>query len=217
MYGTNFIDSDNTAYFCNPASTSNLVGLTVANTITGAVSGNAGSVTINYNNDSNSTYQMLWGSGNNVYGTAGVYLNPSSDAIYASLFYDGNNTNYFIDPSSLSNIYSIKSYQYFGQTTTVTAAATTTISTYFTLTQLTMSASITSLTFSLIQTSLSHFWTVVTVGNGTAYSITWPAAVKWPGGTAPTITSTNGKRDIYQFFSYDSGTTIYAIIVGQNL
>jgi len=42
MYGTNFIDSDNTAYFCNPASTSNLVGLTVANTITGSITGNAG-------------------------------------------------------------------------------------------------------------------------------------------------------------------------------
>jgi hypothetical protein len=44
MYGTNFIDSDNTAYFCNPASTSNLVGLTVANTITGNISGTAGSI-----------------------------------------------------------------------------------------------------------------------------------------------------------------------------
>jgi hypothetical protein len=41
--------------------------------------------------------------------------------------------------------------------------------------------------------------------------------VKWPGGTAPTITSTSGKRDIYQFVTYDSGANIYAIIVGQNL
>ncbi len=41
-------------------------------------------VTINYNNDSNSTYQMLWGSGNSVYGTAGIYCNPSTDIIYAS-------------------------------------------------------------------------------------------------------------------------------------
>ena len=40
-------------------------------------------VTINYSNDSNSTYQMLWGSGNSVYGTGGVYINPSSDVIYA--------------------------------------------------------------------------------------------------------------------------------------
>jgi len=60
-------------------------------------------------------------------------------------------------------------------------------------------------------------WVIVTVGGGVAYTIAWPAAVKWPGGTAPTITSASSKRDIYQFVTYDTGTTIYAIIVGQNL
>ena len=40
-------------------------------------------VTINYNNDTNSTYQLLWGSGNSVYGTSQVYVNPNSDIIYA--------------------------------------------------------------------------------------------------------------------------------------
>jgi hypothetical protein len=41
-----FYDSNNTAYYCDPTGTSNLVGLTVANTITGSVSGNAGTATI---------------------------------------------------------------------------------------------------------------------------------------------------------------------------
>jgi hypothetical protein len=40
-----FYDSDNTAYYVDPNATSNLVGLTVANTITGSVSGSAGNVT----------------------------------------------------------------------------------------------------------------------------------------------------------------------------
>ena len=217
MYGTNFIDSDNTAYFCNPASTSNLVGLTVANTITGAVSGNAGSVTINYNNDSNSTYQMLWGSGNNVYGTAGVYLNPSTDVLYANAFYDAGNTAYYLDPNSTSNLLLVKTRNTFGERIAVTAASSTTIDTQYNVTELTMSTNV-SLTLSNIQSSGTvHMWTIVTVGNGTAYSIGWPAAIKWPGGTAPTITSTNTKRDIYQFVTYDGGTNIYAIIVGQNL
>ncbi len=102
--------------------------------------------------------------------------------------------------------------------TTVTSSASTTIDTLYNLTELTMSASITTLTISNIRSSgLVHMWTIVTVGNGTGYSITWPAAIKWPGGTAPTITGTNTKRDIYQFVTYDGGTTIYAIIVGQNL
>jgi hypothetical protein len=53
-------------------------------------SGNAASVTINYNNNSNSTYQMLWGSGNGVYGTSEIYCNPSTDYLYAGSFYCGN-------------------------------------------------------------------------------------------------------------------------------
>jgi hypothetical protein len=47
-----------------------------------AQSNNSLQVTINYNNDSNSTYQMLWGSGSSVYGTAGIYCNPFTDTLY---------------------------------------------------------------------------------------------------------------------------------------
>jgi hypothetical protein len=45
MYSPIFIDSDNTSYYLNPSSTSNLVGLTVANTISGNISGNAATAT----------------------------------------------------------------------------------------------------------------------------------------------------------------------------
>jgi hypothetical protein len=47
------------------------------------IAGTSSQVTINYDNNSNSTYQLLWGSGNNVYGTTHVYVNPSTDVIYA--------------------------------------------------------------------------------------------------------------------------------------
>lgn len=53
--------------------------------------------------------------------------------------------------------------------------------------------------------------------NGTAYSVTWPASFKWPSGTAPTPTTTNGKEDVYVFFTTDAGTTWNAFISGQNL
>jgi hypothetical protein len=43
-------------------------------------------VTINYNDNSNANYQLLWGSGNNVYGTGGVYVNPADDRVYANYF-----------------------------------------------------------------------------------------------------------------------------------
>ena len=56
-----------------------------ASTATSASSATtSGQVTINYNNNSNSTYQMLWGSGNYVYGTAGIYCQPYTDSIYAT-------------------------------------------------------------------------------------------------------------------------------------
>jgi hypothetical protein len=45
VYGTQFVDSESTGFYLDPGATSNLTGLTVANTITGSVSGNAGTVT----------------------------------------------------------------------------------------------------------------------------------------------------------------------------
>jgi hypothetical protein len=44
-------------------------------------------------------------------------------------------------------------------------------------------------------------------------TVTW-TTVKWPGGTAPTVTSTASKQDIYSFFA--DGTNWYGITVGQN-
>lgn len=44
-------------------------------------------------------------------------------------------------------------------------------------------------------------------------TVTW-STVKWPGGTAPTITSTASKQDIFSFFA--DGTNWYGATVGQN-
>jgi hypothetical protein len=44
-------------------------------------------------------------------------------------------------------------------------------------------------------------------------TVTW-STVNWPGGTAPTVTSTASKQDIYSFFS--DGTSWYGVTVGQN-
>lgn len=44
-------------------------------------------------------------------------------------------------------------------------------------------------------------------------TVTW-STVAWPGGTAPTITSTASKQDIYSFFS--DGSKWYGCTVGQN-
>lgn len=44
-------------------------------------------------------------------------------------------------------------------------------------------------------------------------SVTW-STVTWPGGTAPTITGTASKQDIYSFFA--DGTNWYGGVIGQN-
>jgi len=42
--------------------------------------------------------------------------------------------------------------------------------------------------------------------NGDGSTITWPAGVKWPSGTAPTATAT---KELYAFITTDGGTTYY--------
>jgi hypothetical protein len=50
--------------------------------------------------------------------------------------------------------------------------------------------------------------------SATARTITWPASVKWPGGTAPTLTATANAVDILTFFTHDNGTTWYGFTAG---
>lgn len=61
-------------------------------------------------------------------------------------------------------------------------------------------------------TAGKSFLLMLRTGSG-SYSVTW-STVKWPGGTAPTVTSTASRMDIYSFFS--DGTNWYGTTVGQN-
>jgi hypothetical protein len=49
-------------------------------------------------------------------------------------------------------------------------------------------------------------------GSG-SYAVTW-TTVKWPGGTAPTVTTTASRMDLYSFFS--DGTNWYGVTINQN-
>lgn len=78
-------------------------------------------------------------------------------------------------------------------------------------------ANITTLTISNAPASGTAFsFTLKFNANGTAYSVTWPGSVKWPGGTAPTLTSTNGKSDVLVFLTTDGGTNWYGYVAGLN-
>lgn len=80
-----------------------------------------------------------------------------------------------------------------------------------------LNANISTLTLSNVPSTGNAFaLTLSLVANGTAYTVTWPASVKWPGGTAPTLTSANGKVDTFVLTTWDGGTTWYAFTAGQN-
>jgi hypothetical protein len=64
--------------------------------------------------------------------------------------------------------------------------------------------------------SVSSFVLILTA-DGTARNISWPSSVKWVNGTQPTLTSTNGKKDVFTFFTTDGGTSYNAFISGQNI
>ena len=82
----------------------------------------------------------------------------------------------------------------------------------------TLNANITTLTITNVQSSgkTSSFVLMLTA-DGTARTVAWPVNFQWPGGTAPTLTSTNGKEDVFTFFTVNGGTNWQAFISGQNL
>lgn len=79
-----------------------------------------------------------------------------------------------------------------------------------------LNASITTLAFTNIPASgTAYALTLSFTADGTARTVAWGAAVKWPGGTAPTLTSTSGKVDTFVLTTWDAGTTWFAFVAGQ--
>jgi len=84
--------------------------------------------------------------------------------------------------------------------------------------QASLNANITTLTISNIPASgKAASFVLVLVADGTLRTVAWPAAVKWADATAPTMTSTLNKTDVFSFLSYDGGTSWLGFIMGQNL
>ena len=81
-----------------------------------------------------------------------------------------------------------------------------------------LNANITTITLSNVQASGStSSFVLIFTADGTARTVAWPASFKWAGGVTPTLTSTNGKKDIFTIFTIDGGTTYNAIISAQNV
>jgi len=53
----------------------------------------------------------------------------------------------------------------------------------------------------------SHLVVAVKQGGSGNYSVTWPTAVTWPGGVAPTLSTRVGDVDFFHLVSYDRGVS----------
>jgi hypothetical protein len=58
---------------------------------------------------------------------------------------------------------------------------------------------------------------IVQDASASGFTVTWPSAVDWAGGTAPTLTSTANAVDQFVFYTHDGGTTWYGFVSGQDL
>lgn len=114
-----FYDRDNTAFYCDPSSTTRLSGLIVGY-------GSASSTIDMYDSDESTRYihnnsstigflgsHGSWrfrmaDDGNLVMGTYQAWL---SDQIRSGIYYEHSDTGYYCDPASTSNLYKVTAYQ----------------------------------------------------------------------------------------------------------
>lgn len=70
-------------------------------------------------------------------------------------------------------------------------------------------------TFAFTNVPAGAFGVILELTNGGAFSVAWPAAVKWPGGAAPALTAAG--LDILAFLTHDSGVTWRAYLVARDV
>jgi hypothetical protein len=76
--------------------------------------------------------------------------------------------------------------------------------------QITVTAT-TALTFGNAPASGKAKYVSLEIINGGAFTVTWPTNTRWPGGTAPTLTTSG--TDIVVFYTDDGGSNYRAAVV----
>jgi len=85
---------------------------------------------------------------------------------------------------------------------------------------LTLSENVTTFTWSnppASGTAYGFSLKVIQDAGASGYTITWPASVDFPSGTAPTLTDTASAVDQFVFYTHDGGTTWYGFTAGKDL
>lgn len=131
---------------------------------------------------------------------------------------DGTNASWATVSSALSGIVAFTA-GYNEPISAVTASASTTIDCSLGNNfDISLSASITSLSFTNVPANRRLYpCTLILIQDAVGgRTVSWPASFKWSGKVAPTLTATAGGIDIITIVTYDGGTTWLATVAGQN-
>ena len=131
---------------------------------------------------------------------------------------DGTNASWTTVSSTLSGIVAFAA-GYNEPISAVSATASTTIDCSLGNNfDISLSASITSLSFINVPANRRLYpCTLILIQDAIGgRTVSWPASFKWSGKVAPTLTSTAGGIDIITMVTYDGGTTWLATVAGQN-
>ena len=208
-----------------------LAGLTVTAPITGSVTGSSGSTT---GNAATATALQTARNINGVSfnGTADVTVTAAAGTLSGATLASGVTASSLTSVGTLSaltmggtvstadNVIARPRFTDYAETYTTPAISAGTLTLNIengNVFRVSRNANISTVTISNpAATGNACSFTLIFDANGTSYTITWPAAVKWPGGTAPTITTTASRSDVFVFYTNNAGTTWYAMTAAQN-
>lgn len=153
---------------------------------------------------------------NHMWFSAGQTTNGFKFYCNTSVIMTANTTGITMANNNIDNVV-LKRYGEASSAPTISAGALTLNIANGTVFNVNLNANITTLTLSgAFASGTTTSFTLIFNGDGTARSVTWPASVRWAYGTAPTLTSTLNKKDVFTFLTTDGGTTWLAVISGQN-
>jgi hypothetical protein len=138
-----------------------------------------------------------------------------------TLYYDGTTLNF--SGSSNANFQDnllvrpeIKDYSETYSSPSISSSALTLNLENGNIFNVSLNSDITTLTISNPPASgKTSSFTLVLTADGTQRTITWGASIKWGTVGEPTLTSANGRVDIFSFMSLDGGSNWFAFIAGQ--
>lgn len=201
-----------------------LTNLTVTNPITGAVSGNAGTATILATTRTINGVSFNGSADITVTAAAGTVTGTTlaSNVVTSSLTTVGTLGSLTMGGTvnTADNVISRPRFTDYAETYTTPAISAGTLTLNIengNVFRVSRNANITTLTISNPSaTGNACSFTLIFDANGTSYTIAWPAAVKWPTGVSPTITTTAGRSDMFVFYTNTAGATWYAMTASQN-